>query len=186
MGQRRITVSEVTKVQGEIFFNVSVNTACKQIYFSLRKQNNVFTSSPWACQPPSWPQMLRFFHLGRGRAVSSEAVAILSDSWDSRLAAWGPSTLENTRAATVAQLTSPPHTFSVSFIHLTHSWNSFRSLSTEFTIEIKVWCMVISYRLWNFTCNLVVVIPISEHFHRHPSQVWKLNKSITMYFGYIL
>ena len=48
MGQRRITVSEVTKVQGEIFFNVSVNTACKQIYFSLRKQNNVFTSSLWA------------------------------------------------------------------------------------------------------------------------------------------
>ena len=73
---------------------------------------------------------------------------------NSRLAAWGPSTLENTRAATVPQLNSPPHTFSVSFIHLTHSWNSFLSLSTEFTIEINVWCMVISYRLQNFTCNL--------------------------------
>ena len=32
---------------------------------------------------------------------------------------------------------------------------------------------------------IVVVIPISEHFHRYPSQVWKLNKSITTYFGYI-
>ena len=82
MGQRRITVSEVTKVQGEIFFNVSVNTACKQIYFSLRKQNNVVYLLPYGLVSlhRGADAHVLIVHMSRGSAVSSEVVATLMNS----------------------------------------------------------------------------------------------------------